>query len=141
MMKKLFFSLTLLLVSLSTNAQNALLDPEALDEKPIFESMGEALKNPLQVYKLTLYSQGLTEVPKEIAKLKNLQQLSLNNNKITTLSAEIWGLKNLQKLNLSGNQIAILPQEISKLQNLQDLNLSQNQFTTLPNQIGSLVNL
>jgi Leucine-rich repeat (LRR) protein len=50
----------------------------------------------------------------------------LKENQLSTLPKEIAKLKNLQKLDLSGNQLSTLPKEIAKLKNLKELYLGGN---------------
>jgi len=61
---------------------------------------------------LNLEELGLTELPKEIGELKNLQRLSLDNNQLSELPKEIGELKNLQELTLANNPKLNIPQEI-----------------------------
>ncbi len=78
-------------------------------------------------YKVTYISLGylqLTgEIPKEIGKLINLQELYLENNQLTgEIPKEIGKLTNLQRLYLNNNQLTgEIPKEIGKLMNLRYL--------------------
>jgi hypothetical protein len=82
-MRKLVFILALVLVSTYANAQDAPLDSARLAKEPVFESLEEALKTPLKVYKLDLSKNQLSTLPKEITELKNLQGLDLGENPIS----------------------------------------------------------
>ncbi len=88
-------------------------------ERVVFSSMEKALKNPEKVYLLQL--NGLSDIPKEIGKLINLEQLNIYNCKITSLPKEIGKLKNLNRLILSNNKLIQLPNEFINLSNLNDL--------------------
>ena len=90
---------------------------------------------------LDLNELGLTELPKEIGELKNLQRLSLANNQLSEYPKEIGELKNLQWLSLGNNQLSGLLKEIGELKNLEGLSLANNQLSEYPKEIGELKNL
>ena len=77
---------------------------------------------------------GLSEIPKEVFELDNIQTLRLNNssinneefkNKISSIPREICNLKKLEYLQIADNVITEIPDEILHLKNLKllDLNL------------------
>jgi hypothetical protein len=80
----------------------------------------------------------LTEVPPEIGRLSNLQELYLYGNKLSSLPPEIGRLSNLQELYLYDNKLSSLPPEIGRLSSLQELHLYNNQLSSLPAEIGNL---
>ena len=88
-----------------------------------------------------LSSQGLTELPSEIAQLTKLKELTLDANRLTSLPSWIGQLTSLQILALIANELTALPPEIGKLTNLQELRLDGNRLTALPPEIGKLTNL
>ena len=106
--------------------QGKLLSKKELEEAEEFLSLEDALANPEKVYILDLLDMGLSELPTDIAKLKNLQILYLYENQLTTLPREIGQLKNLQILFLDENQLSSLPPEIGQLTNLEILGLHHN---------------
>lgn len=76
---------------------------------------------------LDLIGQGISELPPEIGRLKNLKTLNLGirygkektyKNQLYELPAEIGQLTNLQRLDFSGNRLVSLPESIGKLINL-----------------------
>jgi Leucine-rich repeat (LRR) protein len=81
---------------------------------------------------------GLTEVPPEIGRLSNLQELYLYGNQLSSLPPEIGNLSSLQELYLYDNQLSSLPPEIGNLSSLQELHLYNNQLSSLPAEIGNL---
>jgi len=133
--------ITLFLIGINVANAQKLLDSLVLAQSPIYESLEEALKEPEKVYRLHLKKQKLTEFPKDILKLTNLQELDLTKNKLKEIPEEISQLTNLQTLNLSKNQLELLPSSIGQLKNLKVLIVNQNELVGLPNTIGDLENL
>ena len=78
----------------------------------------ENLEGKYKVIEINLYNLHLTgEIPKEIGKLINLEQLSLYNNQLTgEIPKEIGKLINLQRLLLGNNQLTgEIPKEIQQM--------------------------
>jgi len=90
-----------------------------------YNNIGEALKNPNNVYRLNLSNQNLNTLPDSIwAKFGNLEYLSLKNDHLTVIPSEIGSLKNLKILDLSNNDFKVLPQSFSGLENLREIYLN-----------------
>jgi Leucine-rich repeat (LRR) protein len=81
---------------------------------------------------LNLNSNKMTSVPAEISKLKNLKSLGLMFNALPSIPASISELPNLERLLLHSNKLTVLPAELSKLSKLRDLYAPQNLLTALP---------
>ena len=100
---------------------------------------------PIEIPALTTINrsgQNLTEMPKDILSMTQVQELNLSNNRLTgALPAEIRHLQNLVILNISDNNMTGLPAEIGQLSKLQILNASNNQLTGIPHELGNLQNL
>jgi internalin A len=90
---------------------------------------------------LDLSGLGLTEVPREVWQLRDLQWLDMSNNQLVDLPPEIGTLSNLFGLSVRSNQLTSLPREINRLINLQQLFLDNNQLRDLPIEVGELTNL
>ena len=75
---------------------------------------------------LYLRDNGITRIPNEISKLKNLTKLDLSKNKLRSLPLEIGDMIELNELNLSYNLLRILPNEIGRLFKLKSLGLQGN---------------
>ena len=65
----------------------------------VYSDFNEALKRPMDVYKLDLSYTKLRKVPEELAQFSNLEELDLSNNKITFVSSSIGRLLKLKQLN------------------------------------------
>ena len=105
-------------------------------------TIDENLEDKYKVTFICLYHLQLTgEIPKEIGKLTNLQELYLNNNQLLgKIPKEIGKLTNLQYLNLYNNQLSgEIPKEIGKLINLKYLVLTNNQLLgEIPKEVQEL---
>ena len=71
----------------------------------------------------------------------DMTKLILACNKISEISPQISNLLGLQVLDLHDNQLAALPETLAELQQLTKLNLSHNRLSSLPDCVFSLVNL
>ncbi|XP_012703746.2 putative disease resistance RPP13-like protein 3 isoform X2 [Setaria italica] len=83
----------------------------------------------------------ITELPREIGKLQNLETLYVGGTWIRELPTEIERLQNLETLCVVGISIRKLPTEIGKLQHLETLNVCGTKVTELPTWIEKLQSL
>src|SRR5260370_39097244 len=90
---------------------------------------------------LDLSGSGITQLPREIGKLANLQSLYLYNNRLTQVPVELGQLAKLEVLYLGNNQLTQVPVELGQLANLRWLDLSNNRLTQVPRDLGQLANL
>ena len=67
-----------------------------------------------------------------------LTKLILATNKLTQITKDIKHLSNLTSLDIHDNQLQSIDDAVGELNLLQNLNLSHNQLTTLPNNICEL---
>ncbi len=118
-----------------------LLSVEQLERKKWIYSIDEAMRDPENVYKLSLRGQKLTFFPLEVARFPNLQVLNLSNNKIKSIPPDIGQLKNLEVLILANNKIKYLPPALGDLENLTNLYLAGNKLVTVPAWVGGLSKL
>lgn len=126
----------------NTNVEaQMLLDSLSLSQQPIYKGMFTALANPDSVFRLDLSRKKLKELPSDLLKFKNLQELKISRNSLKELPLWIGDFKNLQLLDVSYNDLKELPVEIGKLESLVCLFLNRNLIETLPHEIGSLKNL
>lgn len=85
--------------------------------------------------RLHLERLGLTVVPPEIRKLKNLTWLRLDSNKLTSVPSDVIHLTALEWLDLSDNRLAELPRNINNLTALRGLFLHDNPGLALPTEL------
>ncbi|XP_015180987.1 PREDICTED: protein LAP2-like isoform X2 [Polistes dominula] len=89
-------------------------------------------KKLTNLIKLDLTNCYLTDLPKYLCLLKNLQHLVLNNNQLSCLPNVVGDLKELISLKVHNNNLKEVPENISYLLNLEDLDLSFNKLTDIP---------
>lgn len=122
-------------------------------------------KRPDTVTQLRLEMCGLTSLPMELEKFKNLEFLVLSRNdfknadlsllckfkklthleiqdcNLVTFPESIFCLKNLETLDLAFNDITVLPKQMFTLTKIKELQLCGNLLTNIPNEILNLKNL
>jgi len=129
-------------------------------------SLEEALKDPLKVRHLDLSNKGLTEVPKEVDQLVNLETLDLSHNLIAEVHLSTV-FNNLHHLDLGGNpllnpwkldligkafphvvrlelnncKLALLPTGLDFFPDITILDLSDNELTFVPEGLEQLTQL
>ncbi len=115
-----------------------------------YNNLKQALDNPLEVHYLSLTNEGIEELPKEIATLKNLKILNLSylpnkdkNSYLYTVLQEDEGERvvTLFSVDDSKKPLRKLPKEIGQLTHLEELLCAGNQLTVLPKEIGQLKKL
>ena len=90
---------------------------------------------------LSLSNHGLTNLPPEIAKFKNLKWLNIDGNGLSRLPPELAKLTGLRLINLGGNRLAKIPDEITSLGGLETLILRGNGLEKLPDGLGRMTRL
>ena len=75
----------------------------------VYTDLNDALKNPLNVYKLDLSYAKLKKLPDVVAQLTNLEELNVAHNRLTNLPETIGKLVKLNYLHASNHNIAKLP--------------------------------
>lgn len=95
-------------------------------------NLEDALSAPNETAQLLLSGHGITDFPREIFQLQNLEVLDLSQNLLRDLPPEIQFLSKLKNIQLRNNQLRQLPEEIGNLQVLERIDCSINQLSSLP---------
>ncbi len=90
---------------------------------------------------LSLSSNYLWSIPKEVLNLTKLERLDLAGNKLDSLPKTLKNLKNLKSLKLESNQFKKFPEIITEINSLKELYIGGNNFHDLPYSIGNLKSL
>ncbi|MBQ9681836.1 MAG: DUF1963 domain-containing protein [Neisseriaceae bacterium] len=118
----------------------SIVELKQLDTLHIFGSFHRIQENDFRFERV---SSELSELPKNIGQLKNLEELNLNNcHSIKELPESMTQLNNLKRLFLSDcKNLITLPENIGQLNNLQKLDIRNTNIFRLPESIGQLHNL
>lgn len=109
-----------------------------------FDELPECVQNCSSLEELIADCNKLQRLPDALGfKLLNLQKLSVHSNKLSNLPSSISHLMSLRLLDVHKNKLKHLPEDLEKLVSLQILNISYNcdNFTALPNSICGLTSL
>ncbi|KAH3760453.1 leucine-rich repeat protein [Pelomyxa schiedti] len=116
-------------------------DPAVATEK--LRAFREELlaKDPRTTKTLQKDEQKLPEIPPEISRLTNLEDLSISSNNLVALPKELSCLTRLRDFWACANYIEDIPEQISVLTRLQEINLGGNKLTAIPSCISCLTRL
>lgn len=128
--------------------RNALEELESILKHPIPKVIGKVsmtkfgfIEENYQIIGLLLSNMGLSQIPNQIIRFKNLKILDISGNNLSEFPEVICKLKRLVELSIQFNHIYSLPEEIGNLENLKGLFLDCNHLKTLPDSIGNLTKL
>lgn len=110
----------------------------------VFNTLKEALINPIRVKSLDVSGQNLTQLPDEITRLINLEKINIGSNPELDLVQAFDILKQLRSLNilwLTDGKIETIPDNISELKFLEELWLDNNKLISFPEPVKQLRNL
>ncbi|TKW02559.1 hypothetical protein SEVIR_8G249760v4 [Setaria viridis] len=108
---------------------------------------GQITELPREIGRLqnleTLYVAGtqISKLPTEIGKLQHLETLDVSDTMVTELPREMKNLERLETLDVCRTKVTELPTWIEKLQSLKTLDVSRTEVTELPREIGKLQHL
>ena len=90
---------------------------------------------------IDLSTLNLSEVPKELLKLKSLKRINLSGNPLEKLPDWFGEFENVEVLDLKDCQLTQLFPELNRLKSLRALYLSRNNLIELPKSLSDLDNL
>lgn len=90
---------------------------------------------------LDLHDNQLTSIPASLGDLQQLQRLNISHNQLSEIPAEVCQLHQLLFLHVEHNNLRSLPPGLSDLMHMEDLDVSNNHLTQLPDDIGGLKKL
>ncbi|XP_077863816.1 uncharacterized protein LOC144348196 [Saccoglossus kowalevskii] len=90
------------------------------------------------IYKLSLQGNKLKDLPPQLRRLKNLQELILSFNAFDKFPLVACDFQNLRTLSVSRNRLKTVSSQICQLTNLQDLWLTGNVFEEFPEALCSV---
>lgn len=94
---------------------------------------------PLKILNLTKNS--LTSLPKELGKIRTLEELYLAGNKLQSLPKELGNLTSLRRFFINHNGLTSVPKELGKLSSLEVFSLGPNPLKSIPEELGALSSL
>lgn len=103
-----------------------------------YESLETALNESENVIQLDLWNQPITELPKEIGKLKNVKSIVFRNCDLTTLPKSFKKLSHLEELSLGGNKHLNHQQVcsvLSDLPRLEQLDFESTNMREIPKEL------
>ncbi|KAI3405816.2 SOG2 [Candida oxycetoniae] len=112
----------------------------------LFETIHEYLYSfdpPIQLEKLSIQSNGITELPLNIHKISRyLKYLDLHNNSLTEVADSFFeNFPSLEILDLSSNKFSSFPDSIASLHNLIVLSVKDNFIKFVPPKVGEMKHL
>lgn len=90
---------------------------------------------------LDLQGAGLSELPNNVGRLVEHEEMDFSRNMLSSLPDSIISLKKLRRLYLNGNRFKTVPDCVALLDQLEVLDLSENELTELPKFVEQLPNL
>ena len=91
---------------------------------------------------LRISNNKLSNLPKEIGLLKNLESFFSSNNKLETeLPLEFYELTNLKNIEIQGSNLEVVSEKINNLKKLETLKLYYNKITKTPKELNGLESL
>eukprot|EP00210_Caulerpa_lentillifera_P006156 g5883.t1 len=93
------------------------------------------------IRRLSLTGCGISKLPEDVTRLKNLKYLDFSFNKISSVPQTVNTWTQIEVLNLGFNPLERFPDPLSSLSSLVELNLNQTGIQQLPMEFGKLKNL
>lgn len=121
------------LEKLSTLKCRISLDLSLVDTATVYPELGHIST----LYELSLFNNGISDLPHELGSLKSLEKLDAGKNKLRRIDDCIFEMASLSHLDLHDNSIREVGAGIGRLEHLEYLDLSGNVLTALPKEIAS----
>jgi len=118
--------------SSSSSYYSSALTELILDRNDLVSLPSMMLQNLLNLSSLSIESNNLRYIPREIGNLKLLIKLNVKKNKLISLPDELATLNNLRVLDVSYNNLGSVPCGFVDLSNVHHFNMSHNQISELP---------
>jgi internalin A len=99
------------------------------------------LNHPIESDNIHIHEEDLLKLPKEIARLSNLETLCLHTNSLEDLPQELVELKKLRKIKLSSNDFTKIPTVLFDMPWLEEVELDGNRILEIDNRIQKLSHL
>lgn len=106
-----------------------------------YDNLEAANAAPTKVVRLNLQDHHLKQIPADLCRFPNLQELDLSNNQIKSLDVGFTCPSALKKLYVNGNQLTTLPAKLAQLTQLQVLVAYDNPVTQIDPAIGNMKSL
>eukprot|EP00698_Gefionella_okellyi_P026150 TRINITY_DN9875_c0_g1_i1.p1 TRINITY_DN9875_c0_g1~~TRINITY_DN9875_c0_g1_i1.p1 ORF type:complete len:1280 (-),score=230.42 TRINITY_DN9875_c0_g1_i1:23-3862(-) len=104
-------------------------------------SLPSELVQLVDLERLDLRSNLITELPAQIGRLTAIKTLHLNQNRLSALPESMQAMVALERLDISQNELVELPSAIFTWEHLLSLDLHDNQLHSVPCAIGRLTSL
>jgi hypothetical protein len=101
----------------------------------------ENKKNYLEQTEVIINNQNLTEIPKGLLVLQNLESINIHSNSFNKFPKDIFNFPKLKNLTIGFNGIDSIPKRIIEMQNLETLAINGNNIKDLPNELLQLPKL
>ena len=101
----------------------------------------ENKKSYLEQTEVVINNQNLTEIPKGLLELKNLESINIHSNSFNKFPKDIFKFPELKDLTIGFNGIDSIPQRIIEMQNIETLAINGNNLKDLPKEIFELPKL
>ena len=98
-------------------------------------------KNYLEQKKVYINNENLTELPKGLLELKNIEYLNIHSNSFKRFPKEVFKFPNLKDLTIGFNGIDSIPNQIKEIKTLEYLAVNGNNLVKLPDVLFKLPKL
>ena len=98
----------------------------------------EEIGNLVMLERLHLGSNHIYSLPESFSQLVNLKELTLSENRFEDFPLVLTSLKQLKTLDLHSNQISFIPREIERMEEIEVINMAKNNFEAVPEELGNL---